>query len=287
MRIIKSIGQMREFSKVARLENKTIGFVPTMGALHDGHLSLIRSARRENDFVVVSIFVNPIQFGPKEDFRKYPCPFKKDASLCRKAGVDIIFHPKPNDMYGPDFKTYVEVMGLDKYLCGRLRPGHFRGVATVVGKLFNIVMPDTAYFGQKDAQQARIITKMAEDLNMPVKIKIMPIVREKDGLALSSRNIHLNQDERQDAAILFQALNLAKVLIKNGQLNPGKIIRQMRNLINTKKTASVQYISIADLKDLKPVKRIKGKVIVALAVFIGKTRLIDNIIVNRKLGNVP
>lgn len=279
MRVVKSIGQMQEFSKAALRSGKTIGFVPTMGALHDGHLSLIRSSCKENDITVVSIFVNPIQFGPKEDFRNYPRVFKNDAYLCGKAGVDIIFYPAAKEMYGPDYRTYIEVMQLDRFLCGAFRPGHFRGVATVVAKLFNIVMPDRAYFGQKDAQQARIIVKMVEDLNMPVDIRIISIVREKDGLALSSRNIYLNESQRRDAVVLFQALKLAKSLIKSGKRDSAGVVRQMRGLISTKKTASLQYISIVDQRDLKPLKTIKGKALIALAVFFGKTRLIDNICV--------
>lgn len=279
MRVIKTIRQMQAFSQMVTRAGKSIGFVPTMGALHEGHLSLIRRCRKENDIAVVSIFVNPIQFGPKEDFHKYPRPFKKDADLCREEGVDIVFNPAAKDMYGPDYKAYIEVAGLGKFLCGAFRPGHFRGVATVVAKLFNIVMPQRAYFGQKDAQQARIIVKMAQDLNMTVKVEVMPIVRDKDGLALSSRNIYLNPDERRDAAVLFQALKLARKVIASGRRDSAGIIRQMRNLINTKKSASIQYISIVDPESLRPLKAIKNKALIALAVFFGRTRLIDNICV--------
>lgn len=271
---------MSEVSRKVKFKRKTVGFVPTMGALHRGHLSLIRQARQETDFVVVSIFVNPTQFGPKEDFKRYPRNLKRDAYLCRREGVDIIFYPRLKDMYPVAYQTYCFVCELSEELCGRFRPGHFKGVTTVVIKLFNIVSPDVAYFGQKDAQQAIIIKKMVGDLNIPVKIKVMPTIREKDGLALSSRNSYLSQNERKDVIVLYQALNLARRLIRQGEKNPSDIIRRMGQLINKKKTAKVQYISIVDLQDLKPVKRIKGKVLIALAVWFGKTRLIDNIIIN-------
>jgi pantoate--beta-alanine ligase len=263
-----------------KLNHKTIGFVPTMGALHEGHLTLMRQARRENDFVVVSIFVNPAQFGPREDFKKYPRSLKQDAILCRKKGVDIIFYPDIKEMYPVNYKTYVEVSNLSDCLCGKFRPGHFRGVATIVAKLFNIVSPDIAYFGQKDAQQAIIIQKMVLDLNMPLKIKIVPTVRNEDGLALSSRNLYLNPRERKDALIIYQALSLAQDLIRKGNTKSTSIIQKMRQLISSKKSARVQYIAIVDIEDLKPVQRIRDKVIIALAVYMGKTRLIDNIIIN-------
>lgn len=280
MRIIRRVRQMSEISKKIKLNQKTLGFVPTMGALHDGHLSLIRKARSENDVVVVSIFVNPIQFGPKEDFRHYPRPIKHDIALCRKIGVDFIFYPASFDMYPSGYKTYVEVEELSDVLCGKFRPGHFRGVTTIVMKLFNIVNPDIAYFGQKDAQQAIIIKKMVSDLNIPLTIKVIPTIRHKDGLALSSRNIYLSKDERRDAPVLYQALNLANQLIKQGNRDSSRIIQNMRILIQQKKNAKIQYISIVDFKDLNPVDKIKDKVLICLAVWIGKTRLIDNIIVN-------
>lgn len=280
MKIIRSIKQMYRVSKKIGLNRQTIGFVPTMGALHEGHASLIRQARSENDIVVVSIFVNPIQFGPKEDFRRYPRPKKEDITLCRKAGVDFIFYPEAKQMYQQGFKTYVTVEELSDVLCGKFRSGHFRGVATVVTKLFNIIKPHTAYFGGKDAQQAIIISRMVLDLNIPLKIKVMPTVRDKDGLALSSRNIYLNQKEREDATVLYQALNLAGNLIKQGRRAPSDIMRKMKRLIHQKKSAKIQYISIVDSKDLKPAARLKGKVLIALAVWMGKTRLIDNAIIS-------
>ncbi len=279
MRIVSSLKTIRTLTERLKIKGKSIGFVPTMGALHEGHLSLIRQAYRENDIVVVSIFVNPIQFGPKEDYRRYPRNLKRDAQLCAKVGADVIFYPDARQMYPANYKTYVEVYDLSNVLCGKSRLGHFKGVATVVTKLFNIINPNIAYFGQKDAQQAIIIKKMAEDLNIPIKIKVVPTVREKDGLAMSSRNIYLNKDERQDAAVLYQALILAKNLIKQGSVDSSGIIRKMRRLINKKKSACIQYISVVKHKDLQPMDKIRGKVLIALSVWIGKTRLIDNIVI--------
>ena len=279
MKIITSIKEMIDISKSIREKGKTTGLIPTMGALHRGHLSLIRQARKDNDVTVVSIFVNPKQFGPKEDFKKYPRNLKQDVEFCKKEGVDLIFSPRSGGMYQKNYKTYVNVEGLSDCLCGKFRPGHFKGVATVVNKLLNIVNPYIAYFGQKDAQQSIIIKKMVEDLNMPVKIKVMPTIREADGLAKSSRNAYLNQNDRKDAAVLFQALMTAKKLINQGNLESSSIIQKMRQRISKKKSAKIQYIEIVDQENLKPLDKIKGKVLIALAVCIGKTRLIDNIIV--------
>ena len=279
MKIIRSIKEMTGFLQKLRIKGKTIGFVPTLGALHQGHLSLIRQAAAENDIVVVSIFVNPIQFGPKEDYRRYPRNLRLDARLCRREGADVIFFPDAQQMYTGNYKTYVIVQDLSDVLCGKFRPGHFKGVATVVTKLFNIVRPDIAYFGGKDAQQAIIIKKVVEDLNIPVRIKVMPTVREEDGLAMSSRNAYLNKEERRDAAVLYQALILAKNLIKQGSVDSSGIIRKMRRLINKKKSACIQYISVVKHKDLQPMDKIRGKVLIALSVWIGKTRLIDNIVI--------
>ncbi len=280
MKIISNISQMSEYSRAAHLHKKSIGFVPTMGALHEGHLHLIRQARKDNALVIVSIFVNPVQFGPSEDFKKYPRNLKADSELCRKEGVDAIFYPALGQMYPNGYKTYVTVEGLSDCLCGKFRPGHFRGVLTVVNKLFNIACPDSAYFGWKDAQQAILIDRMAKDLNMPVKVKIMPTVRGKDGLAISSRNIYLSPQEREDAVVLRRALNLARDSIGRGDTSSRDIIRKMKQLISAKKSAKIQYISIVDMDNLKPVNRVKGKSLVALAVYFGKTRLIDNIIIN-------
>jgi pantoate--beta-alanine ligase len=265
-----------------RSREKAIGFVPTMGALHDGHLSLVRKARQENDCVVVSIFVNPKQFGPKEDFRKYPRDLKRDALLLKRQGVDFIFYPDARAIYSADYRTYVDVEGLDNVLCGKFRPGHFRGVATAVTKLFNIVQPQRAYFGQKDAQQATVIKKLVGDLNIPVQMRVLPTVREDDGLAMSSRNKYLEPVERDQALVLSQALGLAKELIKKGNRDSLSIIRNMRQMIKQKKKAKIQYICVVDPDTLKPLKKIKDKALIALAVYIGKTRLIDNIAVNHK-----
>lgn len=280
MMIIRSIKPMAQISMQQHLLRHKIGFVPTMGALHQGHLSLIRRARKENDIVVVSIFVNPVQFGHREDLRQYPRPFKNDLLLCQREKVDFVLHPDSLQMYPQGYKTYIKVEELSDVLCGKPRPGHFRGVATVVAKLFNIVSPDIAYFGQKDAQQAIIIKKMAEDLNFPVKIKVMPIVREKSGLALSSRNIYLSSKEKEDALVLYQALNSAGDLIKSGERSSSKIITHMRQLIQSKKSAKIDYISITDRDALKPVEKIPGRCLISLAVWIGRTRLIDNVCLN-------
>ena len=279
MRIIRSIKEMQDFTNAVHRQGKKVGFVPTMGALHAGHLSLIRKAGLDNHQAVVSIFVNPLQFGPKEDYRRYPRNLTRDVRLIKKEGVGVIFYPQAQQMYPDGYKTKVEVLSLSDTLCGKFRPGHFQGVATVVLKLFNIIRPDSAYFGQKDAQQAMIVRKMAQDLNLPLKIEIMPTVREKDGLAMSSRNMYLSPEERRQAVVLYRALRLAKDSIKRGNKGSADIIRKMRQLIHRGKSAQVQYISIVDLKDLKPVKKVKGPVLIALAAWIGKTRLIDNIIV--------
>ncbi len=275
MKIIHTIQEMLNYSKKVRSQRKTIGLVPTMGALHEGHLSLIRQARKENNIVIVSIFVNPIQFG-MEDFRQYPRPIKKDLGLCKEQGVDFVFLPKTEELYPEGFKSYVQVEELSNCLCGKSRPGHFKGVVTVVLKLFNISQPNTAYFGAKDMQQVIIIKKMVKDLNIPVKIQIMPTVRQKDGLALSSRNLYLSKEEGKDALVLSQALSAARNLINAGVKDAQKILRLMRQLINAKKTTRIDYISIVEPDTLKPIKVIVGNCLIALAVWIGKTRLIDN-----------
>lgn len=285
MKIVTSIKSMQLISRRIKERGCRIGFVPTMGALHQGHLSLIRRARKDNESVVVSIFVNPAQFGPREDFDKYPRDFKKDSRLCSEAGVDFIFYPCAQEMYPEGYKTYITVNGLSDVLCGRSRPGHFRGVATVVSKLFNIVQADVAYFGQKDAQQAIIIKKMVSDLNMPVNVKILPTIREKDGLAMSSRNVYLGKDERKESVVLYQALVLAGKMVKKGTRICAVIIKKMKSLIEKSKNAKIDYVEIVDLDNLSPIKEIKDKALVALAVRIGKTRLIDNIIINPN-GNI-
>jgi len=262
--------------------NKTVGLVPTMGFLHDGHRSLIKKARQDTDCVIVSIFVNPTQFGPKEDFKKYPRGLKKDLDLCKKEGVDIVFTPEPEDMYPEGYATYVNTERVTDMLCGESRPGHFRGVATIVTKLFNITMPDIAYFGQKDAQQAIVIKKIAEDLNMSVKINVLPIVREKGGLAMSSRNIYLSLEERIQAQSIYRSLKLAKELFNSGEKDSWKIISKMKQVIGKQPDVKVDYIKVVDIRDLKNIKKISGKALIAVAVWIGKTRLIDNIVIKTR-----
>ena len=280
MKVYKNTKLLIDAIDKIKKQNLSIGFVPTMGYLHEGHLSLIRRAKKDADFVIVSIFVNPIQFGPKEDFKKYPRNIKKDTRLCRENGVDIIFTPSAKSIYQNSFSTYVNVENLTENLCGASRKGHFRGVTTVVTKLFNIIKPDMAYFGQKDAQQVVVIKKMVKDLNVPLKIKIMPIIREKDGLAMSSRNAYLNSQERLRALSIYKSLKLAKALYKNGERNAKKIIKKMRNLISKEKYIKVDYVSIVDLENLKNINKISKKILIAVAVKIGKIRLIDNIILN-------
>jgi pantoate--beta-alanine ligase len=270
---------MQKIALKLKKKGKAIGFIPTMGALHEGHLSLIRQARKENDFVVVSIFVNPIQFGPAEDFSLYPRPIKQDTALCCKEKADFLFYPLAEEMYEVGFKTYVQVEELGEVLCGQERKNHFRAVSTVVCKLLNIVQPEAAYLGQKDAQQAVIIKQMVKDLNMPIRIRVMPTVRHKNGLALSSRNIYLNDKDRLMAASISGALNLAKKLIKSGEKDSLTIIAKMTKLLHSQNKIKIEYISIVDLDYLKPVEKVIKDCLIALAVHIGKTRLIDNIVV--------
>ena len=283
MRAYKGIRSLVKEIEATKRQGKTIGFVPTMGCLHDGHLSLIRKARRDADCVVVSIFVNPTQFGPNEDLKKYPRDIKRDLGLLRASGVDIVFTPGIKSLYPDKFSTYVDVEDLTNGLCGASRPGHFRGVTTIVVKLFNIIKPDIAYFGQKDAQQAILIKKMVHDLNMDIKIKIIPIVREKDGLAMSSRNKYLSSQERKKALSLNRSLESAKDLYKKGERDSYKIIKKMQGMIPQNNGTKIDYIDVVDIEDLKPVKRISGKTLVALAVKVGKTRLIDNTILSEDM----
>ena len=257
---------------------KTIGFVPTMGRWHEGHLSLIRAARKRCQVLVVSIFVNPLQFGPQEDYQQYPCDLSRDARIARAERVDYLFHPSLEEMFPRGFNTAVEVRELSDKLCGRSRPGHFQGVATVVLKLFNIVKPDVAFFGQKDAQQAVIIKQMIDDLNLDLELVIMPIVREKDGLAMSSRNFYLNPQERKAATILYKSMLKVRELVLEGERRAAAIISHMSQMIEKEPLARVDYITLSDAENLQEVDIIKGKVLIALAVFIGKTRLIDNLI---------
>ncbi len=282
MKTIEKISRMSTLAKMMKKEGKSIGFVPTMGYLHEGHMSLVRTAKKHTDVAVMSIFVNPVQFAPGEDFEKYPRDLRRDEVLARDGGVDVIFYPSLKDMYPEDYATYVTVEKLTDTLCGKSRPGHFKGVATVVTKLFNIVKPDVAYFGQKDMQQALVIGKMVLDLNMGIEIKIMPIVREKDGLAMSSRNMFLSETERKDAPILYQSLKNAENLIKQGERDAKKIVKTVEDMIRQKPAARIDYVKALDAKELKEVKVVSDEIMVALAVFFGQTRLIDNIIITVK-----
>lgn len=275
MRVINSIEEIKKIKK----GNVSIGFVPTMGYLHEGHISLIKKAKEENDIVITSIFVNPTQFGPNEDFEKYPRDEKRDLQKCEENGCDIVFLPQVDEIYPDSFLTFVQVEELGKGLCGKSRPTHFRGVTTVLTKLFNIVKPDRAYFGQKDAQQLVIVRKMVEDLNMDVQIIGCPIVRETDGLAISSRNTYLSPEERNDALFLNKSLKLAKNLIENGEKNISIIKNEMEKTILSGNNNTIDYIEFVDTKTLNPVPEIKDKVLIAIAVKTGNTRLIDNIVV--------
>jgi len=278
MKVVKTVSGMRAAVRYLRAKRLTIGFVPTMGYLHEGHLSLVRKCRKSADVCVVSIFVNPLQFGPQEDLRRYPRDFAMDAGLLRREGVDFLFCPADTEMYPEGYRATVEVSGLQDRLCGRSRPGHFKGVATVVLKLFNIVQPDVAFFGQKDAQQAVILRKMAEDLNLNVKIRILPIVREPDGLAMSSRNVLLSKEERRAALILSRSLGEARRMFDRGERRTGVIVAWLRKMIAAEPLAKVDYVEIVYCRDLRPVDLIRRDVLAALAVYIGRTRLIDNII---------
>jgi pantoate--beta-alanine ligase len=264
----------------AKSAGKSVGFVPTMGALHEGHFSLIRVAGQQCGFVVVSIFVNPTQFGPGEDIDKYPRPFDADIKACRDLGVDVVFAPMDQQMYPQKNLTWVNVEKLSEPLCGRSRPGHFRGVAAVCAKLFNIVQPDIAFFGQKDAQQAIIAQRMVADLNMPLKIVVCPTIREIDGLAMSSRNRYLTARQRKDAVLLYAALQKAEVFIAAGQRKSSELISEMEKILKISRQIKVDSISIVDAQTLDELDEVKGKVLIALAVKIGDTRLIDNVVVN-------
>ncbi|MEQ8197771.1 MAG: pantoate--beta-alanine ligase [Clostridiaceae bacterium] len=282
MDIINNIAEIRKIVKKHKKEGKTVGFVPTMGFLHEGHASLIEKARKENDIVVVSIFVNPIQFGANEDLDKYPRDMERDKKLVSDVGGDYIFAPEVKEMYPEKLYTYVDVEKLSEGLCGAKREGHFRGVATVVTKLFNIVSPDRAYFGQKDAQQVAVIRKMVKDLNVDVEVVSCPIIREEDGLAKSSRNTYLNSDERAAALVLSKSLEYAKKLIGEGELSTASIIESMKEFINKEPLAKVDYIEIVDRDNLNEVETIERPVLIAIAVYIGKTRLIDNCVYTSK-----
>ncbi len=278
MQLIKSARELTEYLSQARRSGKRIGFVPTMGYLHEGHLSLVRCARRKNDIVVVSIFVNPTQFGPREDFRHYPRNLSRDKKLLKSGRVDYLFVPSRSSIYPKGFKNFINSGPLARYLCGPKRPGHFRGVTTVVNRLFEIVKPHVAYFGEKDFQQARVIEETVRRLRLPVKIKTCPIVREADGLAMSSRNRYLSKRERISARSLYQSLLLAKQLIRSGERDTNRIKKAVRSVL-TNHASKIDYIEVVDPKKLLPVKQIRRPVLIALACYLGSTRLIDNLLI--------
>lgn len=279
MKIVGTVKEVREQVKEWKKQGLSVGFVPTMGYLHEGHKSLMDAARKGNDKVVVSIFVNPMQFGPTEDLATYPRDLDHDAALCESAGVDLIFHPEAEEMYEKDFCSFVDMTGLTEGLCGKTRPIHFRGVCTVVNKLFNIVTPDHAYFGQKDGQQLAVIKRMVRDLNMDIEIVGCPIVREEDGLAKSSRNTYLSPEERKAALILSKTVALGKELAKI-EKDANKVVEAMKKNIETEPLAKIDYVEAVDALSMAPVEKLEGTCMLAMAVYIGKTRLIDNTLIN-------
>lgn len=279
MKIVGTVKEVREQVKEWKKQGLSVGFVPTMGYLHEGHKSLMDAARKGNDKVVVSIFVNPMQFGPTEDLATYPRDLDHDAALCESAGVDLIFHPEAEEMYEKDFCSFVDMTGLTEGLCGKTRPIHFRGVCTVVNKLFNIVTPDHAYFGQKDGQQLAVIKRMVRDLNMDIEIVGCPIVREEDGLAKSSRNTYLSHEERKAALILSKTVALGKELAKT-EKDANKVVEAMKKNIEAEPLAKIDYVEAVDALSMAPVEKLEGTCMLAMAVYIGKTRLIDNTLIN-------
>ena len=276
MNIVSSVDEVRARVKAWRRQGLSVGLVPTMGYLHEGHRSLIVRAVQENDRVVVSDFVNPTQFGPGEDLASYPRDIEADARLCEAAGAHLVFHPAPEDMYAPDFCTWVDMRSLSETLCGRTRPIHFRGVCTVVSKLFHIVAPDRAYFGQKDAQQLAIIRRMVRDLNFDIEIVGCPIVREADGLAKSTRNTYLNPEERRAALVLSRAVFLGRDMMEKGEREASVVLSAMKACIEKEPLARIDYVDMVDASSMQPVARAEGPVLCAMAVYIGSTRLIDN-----------
>lgn len=286
MEIITTVKEMQDWSAGRRVDGRRIGFVPTMGYVHEGHLSLVRYAREISDALVVSIFVNPKQFGPSEDLDKYPRDMERDLELLRPLGVDAVFNPSPEHMYGPDFQTRVEVTEIARGLCGKYRPDFFPGVATVVLKLYNIITPDAAVFGSKDYQQLQVIKRLVEDLNLPVEVIGRPTVREKDGLAMSSRNAYLDPDERVRALSLYRGLELARELAGGGETSGEAIRERVVEYIGEHDGVEVQYIELVDPQTLRPVNRLDAPAIMAMAVFVGKTRLIDNGLVTPPSGTV-
>lgn len=276
MKTVHTIKEVREYIKAWKREGFTIGLVPTMGYLHEGHKSLIEKAVKENDRVVVSDFVNPIQFGPKEDLKVYPRDLKRDEKLCSEAGAFLLFNPEPKEMYFENAATYVNVEEITEVLCGARRPGHFRGVCTVVSKLFNIVVPDRAYFGEKDAQQVAVIRRMVRDLNFDIDIVACPIIREEDGLAKSSRNTYLSCEERKASVVLNRSLRKAKAALLSGERDVLTLKNLIREEIQYEPLSKIDYVEIVDSENLKNISKIEGSVLIAIAVYIGKTRLIDN-----------
>lgn len=274
--LVKKIDEVRNLVKEWKKQGLTVGYVPTMGALHEGHESLIRRAVEENDKVIVSVFVNPTQFGPNEDYDSYPRNIEKDMELCKNAGAAAVFNPEPSEMYFENRSTSVSVSGLTGVLCGAKRPGHFDGVCLVVTKFFNIIKPDRAYFGEKDAQQVAVLKRMVRDLSFDIEIIPCPIIREEDGLAKSSRNTYLNDDERKAALVLSRSLKTAKEMLDNGERNAETIKEAMISLINKEPLAKIDYVEIVDSEDLTSVKSIERNILIPIAVYIGKTRLIDN-----------
>lgn len=284
MILCQDVAKLRELVANFKQENKSIGLVPTMGALHEGHASLINASEKENDITIVSVFVNPAQFGPNEDYEAYPRTLENDCIVAQNAGADVVFAPKNKDLYPNEDMTWVEVTGdITKVLCGRTRPIHFRGVTTVVSKLFNLSRADRAYFGLKDAQQTEVLRRMVDDLFFNIELRIMPIVREADGLAKSSRNTYLSPEERKSALILSKSLKLAKEAFTNGQRDVEAILNLVKDTIQSEKTSQIDYVEMYKLPGLKPVEnKIKGRVLLALAVKFGTTRLIDNVILEDK-----
>ncbi len=278
MKIVETIQEVRNQVKEWRKQGISVGLVPTMGYLHEGHKSLIDRAVAENDKVVVSVFVNPMQFGPKEDLASYPRDLERDAAICGEAGTALVFHPQPEEMYHKGFSSFVDMDTLTGGLCGKTRPIHFRGVCTVVSKLFHIVMPDKAYFGQKDAQQLAVIRHMVDDLDFGIEIVGCPIIREEDGLAKSSRNTYLNKEEREAALVLNQSLTEGKALMNAGETDAGKIRQAIVEKLESEPLAKIDYVEVVDWNTLEPVENAEGPVLVAIAAYIGKTRLIDNFI---------
>ncbi len=280
MEIINSIDEIKSILREIKSSGKSTGLVPTMGFFHDGHLSLMKEAVRSCDYNVVSLFVNPIQFGQNEDLESYPRDLERDINAAKQNGIDLIFNPSVEEMYPNNYDTYVSVENLTKGLCGKRRPTHFRGVTTIVTKLFNIIQPDRAFFGQKDVQQSIVLKKMVQDLNMSIEIVVCPIIREQDGLAMSSRNVYLSKEERNEAPLLYKSLQNAKQMIENGEMSTTNILITLYNELSSLKTGSIDYIEVVDYQNLKPLDIINTKVLIALAVFFGKARLIDNIVVD-------